>query len=121
MNEQITFDNLNLDKAYKNYYIVPDYQREYVWKREEVEQLMSDITEAYLTAKDKDYLVFVEVKFRNTRMFGRASEAVDKRKQHKIRQVALLYLKQKRQLESNVRFDVVEVYDNEINHIENAF
>lgn len=74
-----------------------------------------------IIAKDKDYLVFVEVKFRNTRMFGRASEAVNKRKQHKIRQVALLYLKQKRQLESNVRFDVVEVYDNEINHIENAF
>lgn len=74
-----------------------------------------------IIAKDKDYLIFVEVKFRNTRMFGRASEAVDKRKQHKIRQVALLYLKQKRQLESNVRFDVVEVYDNEINHIENAF
>ena len=74
-----------------------------------------------IIAKDKDYLLFVEVKFRNTRMFGRASEAVDKRKQHKIRQVALLYLKQKRQLESNVRFDVVEVYDNEINHIENAF
>ena len=65
MNEQITFDNLNLDKAYKNYYIVPDYQREYVWKREEVEQLMSDITEAYLTAKDKDYFVGSTVVFLN--------------------------------------------------------
>lgn len=65
MNEQITFDNLNLDKAYKNYYNVPDYQREYVWKREEVEQLMSDITEAYLTAKDKDYFVGSTVVFLN--------------------------------------------------------
>lgn len=74
-----------------------------------------------IIAKEKEYLVFVEVKTRFSRKFGRASEAVNFYKQKKIKEVALLYLKKNNALESNVRFDVIEVYDNEINHIVNAF
>ena len=74
-----------------------------------------------IIALDKNYLVFVEVKTRTTTVYGRASEAVNINKQKHIKNVALFYLKQNNLLESNVRFDVIEVYDNEINHIENAF
>ena len=43
-NNQIQFTNLTLDSAFQKFYTVPDYQREYVWKEEQVEQLLADIT-----------------------------------------------------------------------------
>lgn len=46
-NNQIQFTNLTLDSAFQKFYTVPDYQREYVWKEEQVEQLLADITEAF--------------------------------------------------------------------------
>ena len=74
-----------------------------------------------IIAKQKDVVVFVEVKTRTDESFGFAAEAVDSKKQQKIRNVALLYT-QKHNI-SNFRFDVVEVYikDDRINHIINAF
>ena len=74
-----------------------------------------------IIAKDKNFLVFVEVKSRSTLEFGRPSEAVDARKQNKIREVATYYLKQNKLFDSPCRFDVVEVLGDEINHIQNAF
>ena len=74
-----------------------------------------------IIAVDKNYLVFVEVKTRTSTVYGSASQAVNQNKQRHIKNVALYFLKQNNLLESNVRFDVIEVYDNEINHIENAF
>lgn len=74
-----------------------------------------------IIALDNNYIVFVEVKARTSTKFGRASEAVDKNKQRHIKNVALGYLKINNLLNSNVRFDVIEVYDEEINHIKNAF
>ncbi|MGI5842069.1 MAG: YraN family protein [Christensenellales bacterium] len=71
--------------------------------------------------KDKDFIVFCEVKSRSSEKFGRASLAVNTQKQNKIRNVALFYLKEHKLLETAVRFDVLEVYEDEINHIENAF
>lgn len=79
------------------------------------------IGEIDIIAKDKNYVVFVEVKTRTSEKYGRASEAVDKHKQHKIRNVATVYLMQQKLLEGQVRFDVIEVYDESINHIKNAF
>lgn len=75
-----------------------------------------------LIAQYKDMIVFVEVKARSTLMFGRPSEAVDYRKQQKIRNIASLYLLQHKKMDSQCRFDVIEVIgQSEINHIENAF
>lgn len=77
-----------------------------------------------IIAKDKDYIVFVEVKTRMSRAFGDPLEAIDETKQFKIRQVATMYLKERRLLEVNCRFDVLAVLgDNidDIRHIENAF
>ena len=66
-------------------------------------------------------IVFVEVKTRASCQFGRPAEAVTPHKQQKIRTVASYYLMLKGLSESDVRFDVIEVLDDEINHIKNAF
>ena len=82
------------------------------------------IGEIDIIAQDKNYLVFVEVKARLSRAFGDPLEAVDYRKQQKIRRVAELYLLMKRKTNVNCRFDVISILGNEnleINHIENAF
>ena len=57
--EKYTFDDLTVVKSFKNYfYIVPDYQREYVWEADkEVAQLLTDVYEAYAAAKNKEYFI----------------------------------------------------------------
>ena len=82
------------------------------------------IGEIDIIAKDKDYLVFVEVKARISRAFGDPTEAVDYKKQQKIRNVAELYLIQNHKTEKSCRFDVVTILGDEqpiITHIIDAF
>jgi putative endonuclease len=72
-------------------------------------------------------LVFVEVRTRSTLRFGTGAESIDSRKQQKLRQLALAYLKEKRlSAEQAFRFDVVSVQrmpsgQFELDHIANAF
>ena len=79
------------------------------------------VGEIDIIAKQKDTIVFVEVKTRTDEKYGFAAEAVDFKKQQRIRKVALLYA-QKYNI-SDMRFDVIEVYlkAGKINHIINAF
>lgn len=79
------------------------------------------IGEIDIIAEKDGVIVFVEVKERATLAFGRPIEAVDERKQNKIRRTAELYLMSKRKNWADVRFDVVEILGDEINQIENAF
>ena len=81
-----------------------------------------------LVAADGTYIRFVEVKLRKNDRFAQAREAVDRRKQDKLRVTAQLYLAwHPTQLQP--RFDVAEVYAPEgtatvkprIIYIENAF
>lgn len=65
--------------------------------------------------------VFVEVKRRSTLAFGRPIEAVDFRKQQKIRKVAEVYLMIKHTPYADCRFDVIEILGDKINHEVNAF
>ena len=74
-----------------------------------------------IIAQDGKVIVFIEVKRRSTLAFGRPIEAVDWRKQQKIRKVAEFYLMLKNQSYSDVRFDVMEIIDTQINYVENAF
>ena len=78
-----------------------------------------------IIAKDKDTIVFVEVKARSTIHFGSPKWAVTPKKQRKISMVALYYLKAARQPNAKARFDVVAICsscDNpEIEIIKNAF
>lgn len=80
------------------------------------------VGEIDIIAKDKNYIVFVEVKTRTSKLFGLPCEAVNFRKQQKIRQVSLSYMKAHGILNRvQSRFDVIEVIGEDIRHIENAF
>lgn len=79
------------------------------------------IGEIDIIAKQKNVIVFVEVKQRSSTKFGFPREAVTKHKAHKIRLVAEYYLKCEKITSPKVRFDCIEVLGEEITHIENCF
>lgn len=62
-----------------------------------------------IIAEEAEDIVFIEVKARTSNNFGTAIEAVNSRKQAKIRQVALYYICTIGGPERNYRFDVVTV------------
>ncbi len=87
------------------------------------------IGEIDIIAKNKDDLVFVEVKTRKSEKFGTPAEAVTYYKKQKIVNTAKWYLSNN-PTELNIRFDVIEVYGGfdgatfnleEINHYEQVF
>lgn len=60
------FIDLTVEKCFNNFYIVPDYQREYVWEADkQVEELLSDIEEAYTNDSKKEYFIGTTVVFNN--------------------------------------------------------
>ena len=75
--------------------------------------------EADIVARDGDTVVFCEVKTRRSDAFGTPSEAVDRRKQKRYTDIARAFLM--RAGDVAVRFDVLEVTDRGINHIQSAF
>jgi putative endonuclease len=83
--------------------------------------------EADIIAMHGKTVVFIEVKTRRSRRFGTPAEAVTASKRRSYVQIALNYRNMKRLYNTDMRFDVIEVYpvgrgeDAEINHIENAF
>lgn len=79
-----------------------------------------------IIARDRQTLVFVEVKMRTGRGFGGPEEAVTMAKQRQIRKVAQGYLLKHRLGEPACRFDVIAIRPGEtapfeIEHFENAF
>jgi putative endonuclease len=80
--------------------------------------------EADIIARDNEATVFVEVKTRSSDRFGEPFEAVDIRKQERLKKIALWYQK-KEGGETQVRFDVVSIRSavdgNVIEHIREAF
>lgn len=75
-----------------------------------------------IIAKYKNTIVFVEVKGRETAEFGLPFEAVTELKQEKIRRASQAYLKSKKLLDKcDVRFDVISILGDEIEHVINAF
>jgi len=90
--------------------------------------IRSRFGEIDLAVKDKEFIVFAEVKTRKNSNFAQAREFVTKSKQKKITATANFWLSRyKTKLQP--RFDVIEVYapdgeetiNPEIIHIENAF
>ena len=65
-------------------------------------------------------IVFCEVKARRSNRYGSAAEAVDRRKQIRIRSLAAQWLKANGR-RGRLRFDVATVTGVEVNVIENAF
>ena len=83
------------------------------------------IGEIDIVAKEKDDLVFVEVKTRKSIELGYPEQAVGIRKQKKMSQLALWYLQKRKIADTNARFDIVAVTlipeKNEVRLIKNAF
>ena len=74
---------------------------------------------------DKDYLVFVEVRYRKSQNFGGALESIDQFKQTKLRRTAHSYLLKTNNNDCPCRFDILCLSGNlnrpEIDWIQNAF
>lgn len=63
-----------------------------------------------IIAKDKNILVFIEVKTRSNLNYGTPAEAVDYKKINHIYKSANIYLKMQKLDNIMIRFDVIEVY-----------
>jgi putative endonuclease len=80
-----------------------------------------------IIAVDGRTIVFVEVKTRTSTGAGHASEAIDARKERRMTQAALSYLKSNGLLNYSARFDVVAITwpdsgrEPTIEHYQNAF
>jgi len=83
------------------------------------------IGEIDIVAKEKNDLVFVEVKTRKSIALGYPEQAVGIRKQKKMSQLALWYMQKRKIADTNARFDVVAITlmpeNNEVRLIKNAF
>ncbi len=62
-----------------------------------------------IIAKDRETLVFVEVKSRRSMRFGDPKFSITRKKKIKISMAALLYLKKTNQMNKKARFDVVTI------------
>ncbi len=80
------------------------------------------IGEIDIVAKEGQYLVFIEVKYRKSIRLGHPMEAVDTRKQQKILRTSDYY-RMKNRIGDNIpiRYDVIWELGNEIRLIRNAF
>ncbi|MBW2029149.1 MAG: YraN family protein [Deltaproteobacteria bacterium] len=78
-----------------------------------------------LIARDRDTLVFIEIRTRRGESTSHAKESIDKRKRRTLSKVALYYMKEKDCFGTQSRFDVVVVGivggRGEIEIIQNAF
>jgi len=78
-----------------------------------------------IIAREKDTLVFIEVKTRTSMAFGPPQLAVNSTKQMQLSKVALYFLKEKRLEDIKARFDVVAILlrpkGEEIELIKDAF
>lgn len=75
-----------------------------------------------LIAREGKYLVFIEIKYRKNLRSGMPAEAVDAKKQQRIRQAARYYLYRKHYGEETpCRFDVVGIAGEQISLIRDAF
>lgn len=79
------------------------------------------IGEIDIVAKDREYLCFIEVKYRKYKSSGYASEAVNARKQRVIINVAQYYLLKHHISDTYpCRFDVVAIDNKNIRLLKNA-
>lgn len=91
----------------KGYEIVA---RNYRHKRSEID----------LIVRKENWLVFVEVRMRNSTAFGHPEETISEAKRKKVMEGAAHYLEETKWA-GNVRYDIVAISKNEIVHFEDAF
>jgi putative endonuclease len=91
-----------------------------------VSNFRSDRGEIDLVFRDADCLVFVEVKTRSSEEWTRPAAAVNKERRQRLTRAALDYLRQIKNPQIKVRFDIVEVLleessVREVRHLPNSF
>lgn len=78
-----------------------------------------------IIAKDKNELVFVEVKTRTNSKYGNPSDAVGLKKQNHLQKSIEYYLYSNGITKEKIRIDVIEIYLNQdkykLNHIKNIY
>jgi len=79
-----------------------------------------------LIFRDRDCLVFIEVKTRSSEEWARPAAAVDRERRGRLTRAALDYLRRLRNPPVKLRFDIVEVLlrdgkVREVRHLPNAF
>lgn len=121
--ERIKASNLEVGKAGENAGI--SYLEQLGYEIVEINYRTS-LGEIDCIAKDKNTLVFVEIKTRSSFDYGFPEEAVNRRKRQKLAQIAQFYLKGKGLVDrALVRFDVLAIFkrgdEMSFNHIQNAF
>ena len=61
-NGQYDYSDLTVEKTFKEFYIVPDYQREYVWEAEKhVIQLLNDMYDVF--TENLTFVLLISVSF----------------------------------------------------------
>ena len=53
----IRYTDESINTAFSAFYVIPEYQREYVWEKTQVKQLMEDLLDAYTSDKNKAYFL----------------------------------------------------------------
>lgn len=81
----------------------------------------SKFGEIDIIARDHEYIVFIEVKYRKTKQYGYPREAVTYKKRRHILRAAEYFLLTQVGMEQACRFDVIEILDNQLNHLVAAF
>lgn len=76
--------------------------------------------EVDVIARKGGVVAFIEVKTRLSDIFGTPSQAVNSARQRKYVQAAKFYFAGEI-LDCTVRFDIIEIFRGQLNHIENAF
>lgn len=84
----------------------------------------SRLGEIDIIAKDKNTLVFVEVKTRKTVSFGHPLEAITEKKFQQVKSIAQAYMSQQETKYGNCRIDAISIILSnppEIEHLKNIF
>ena len=100
--------------------LAAEYLRKKGWRIEAM-NYRTRLGEIDIIARDGEYLVFCEVKYRSGTGSGDPAEAVDERKQQKISRCALHYLTAKGRTDAACRFDVVSIAGTKVRLYQNAF
>lgn len=81
----------SINDLFGGFYTVPDYQREYVWKTEQVERLLSDLSEEYAREPSSNY--FVGTIVTNSSPTSQVSELIDGQQRVTTFYVALIAIR----------------------------
>lgn len=76
--------------------------------------------EVDIIAEKDGVLAFIEVKTRSNDNYGAPNQAVDKKRMQRYKNCVRYYFVH-REIDRTVRFDIIEVTKEGLNHIENAF